>query len=448
MSLSEKLRQIQTNLGLINAQSPFAQEVLKRVHYRFRLDWNYHSHKIEGGTLTRPETRTVMVGNIAVEGKPFRDIAEMNGHDQVVLEVLKMGKGELSLSEKRIKEIHRAIIHPEKEEEKKLTGNWKKDPNEIINYKLEKIDFASPADVPEQMHRLVDRTNAALTRIADQDPKAPHPVVLAADFHIDYLTIHPFFDGNGRTARILSNLLLIACGLPPVIIKEEHKPAYYRLLGDIQAYGGSRDLFYQFFADRVLESLELILLALNGDLPEDEDEIDKDILLLKQELAAKEQVAVPKTWESLLKTVEEGFFPLLEELVSKAGSLQELFHETRHWFYLNRNAAVAYFAEGSDWQQNLLAGLARLKEDSPVPGFHSLGFEMEFRGLTSSLNRPFFAIRLELTLEEYSFVLRGSANKEKRYPYSAAALLADQSDWVKSTVNGLIAEIREASKLP
>jgi Fic family protein len=94
-------------------------ELLKKINYKFRLDWNYYSNSMEGGTLTRDETRSVMVGNIDVKGKPIKDVMEMNGHDEVVLELLKIGIGQSRISEQRIREIHTGIMY-EKIMRKKL----------------------------------------------------------------------------------------------------------------------------------------------------------------------------------------------------------------------------------------------------------------------------------------------------------------------------------------
>jgi len=129
MKYPEILQAIEANQKAIAAFGKFDKEVLDKINYKLRLDWNYYSNRMEGGTLTREETRSVMVGNIDVQGKPLKDVFEMNGHDKVVLEVLKMSTTELSLSERRIKEIHLSIMHEENPENAKLIVNWKIDAN-------------------------------------------------------------------------------------------------------------------------------------------------------------------------------------------------------------------------------------------------------------------------------------------------------------------------------
>jgi len=88
MKLQQILQEIEDNQSKIAEYGKFDDRVLKKINYKLRLDWNYYSNRMEGGTLTREETRSVMVGNIDVNGKPYKDIAEMKGHDSEVNDVL------------------------------------------------------------------------------------------------------------------------------------------------------------------------------------------------------------------------------------------------------------------------------------------------------------------------------------------------------------------------
>lgn len=290
MRFSEQLTEIDRLSKLIAERGDFPPDVLKKINYKFRLDWNYYSNSMEGNTLTKEETRGVMMGNLNVENKPLKDVLEMNGHNKVVEEVLLMGKGEKRLSEARIKQIHTGIMYEDDPKMKNLIGVWKTIPNHVINYKNEKFDFASPSEVPDKIHQLLNELNAGIDAIERSDKKAPHPVVLALNFHLEYLNIHPFYDGNGRTARILTNLILISQGLPPLIIKETDKEAYYRYLADIQCYGGNSDLLFSFMAKLLTRSLETILKALNGESIEDPDDLDKEIKLRSKKLSIPDKI--------------------------------------------------------------------------------------------------------------------------------------------------------------
>ena len=264
MSFEDKLQRINELQETINNYGKLPEEVLKKINYKFRLEWNYTSNSMEGNSLTLSETRSVMIGNITVAGKPIKDILEIKKHDDVISDIIKSGKGELSISEKRIKDIHAGIMYEEDPEKRKMIGKWKTSNNYLYNYKNEQIYFVAPADVPERMHQLVNRLNTEQGKILRASSDAPHPAMVAFHFHIDYVTIHPFYDGNGRTSRILTNLILIAYGFPPIYIKERERNAYYQYLADIQGYGGSPDVFYEYMADLLIRSQQLVLDAIEG----------------------------------------------------------------------------------------------------------------------------------------------------------------------------------------
>lgn len=296
MELPEHLQRIVELQARIVASGPLSPEAKRKLDYRFRLDWNYHSNVMEGSSLTQQETRSIMMGNVTVNGKPIKDVMEMQGHDKYVFQLLGMAKGDLHLSETRIREAHRAIVHEDDPAKQEQVGQWKSEGNYLFNFKGERFDFLSPAEVPDAMHRLLDRTKADIERIERQAKDAPHPVILAFRFHLDYVTIHPFHDGNGRTARIFSNLLLMRFGYPPVVIHVEEKEVYNRYLAEVQAYGASPDLFFGFMAERLIRAQELVIDAIEGRSLEDEDDLAKrtELLFIQAEskrLTAEQQKA-------------------------------------------------------------------------------------------------------------------------------------------------------------
>jgi Fic family protein len=264
MSYLEKIQQIDSLQAAIQAHGPISLELLNKINYKLRLEWNYTSNSMEGNSLTKRETRTVMVGVINVQDKPLKDIIEIRNHDKVISTVMKMGKAELNVSESRIREIHKGIMYEEDPEKMKYAGQWKNVDNYMINFEGERYDFVPHAEVGERMHQLINWLNSEKEKIERSKPNITHPVILALKFHIDYLTIHPFYDGNGRTARILSNLILISYGFPPFYINDNEKQNYYRYLTDIQSNGGEPDLFYEFMAGLILRSLQITADAIEG----------------------------------------------------------------------------------------------------------------------------------------------------------------------------------------
>jgi Fic family protein len=263
-SLAQIWSSIETLQAQIQACGTLTPEVLRKIEYRFRLECNYFSNRQEGGTLTRRETRSVMIDNITVTGKPLREIREMHGHDQAMIEILRVGKGEVNLSEKRIKAFHRLIVHYPEQESLEKTGEWKRQANEIINERGEKHSFLPPDEVPDAMHALLNWLNASLDQTKRARPAAMHPLEIAFTFHYRFLAIHPFADGNGRTARLLSNLILVAMGYPPFYINDDDKKQYNRYLSDIQGYGGSPNLLMEWMGGLVARSMQLLLDIIEG----------------------------------------------------------------------------------------------------------------------------------------------------------------------------------------
>ena len=335
-TISDKLKQIETLRHQIEAHGKLPDETLRRIEYRFRLECNYYSNRQEGGTLTRQETRTVMTGIITIEGKPLSDVREMQEHDKTMLEIMRIGQGEVNISEKRIKDIHRAIIMEEDPEKQKQVGEWKQGHNEIINWKGEKFSFTPPGEVPEAMHLLLNWLNGELEKVQRSDKNGIHPAVLAFEFHHRFLTIHPFHDGNGRTARLLSNLILVANGYPPFYINDEEKENYNRYLADIQGYGGDPDLFVEFMLGLLQRSLQLTLDVIEGREVEDDDDWAKKLRLLKANLSVEEDVKTERSVQAIESILSGSIVPLIKVLFERLKEFDDLFAQKKVTFWIDR----------------------------------------------------------------------------------------------------------------
>ncbi len=455
MELQDLLSQIDDNKERIDAAGKFNDDLLNKIQYKFRLDWNYFSNKMEGGTLTRQETRSVMVGNITVGGKPIKDVMEMKGHDIVVSDILKIGKGELKISEKRIKDIHSAIMHEDSPKRARLIGKWKEKPNEVINYKGEKITFAKPAEVAEKIHELLNRTNSRVDSFFKSSGTDLHPLIIASDFHLDYVTIHPFYDGNGRTTRILTNLILISCGYPPIIIKEDDKTTYYQYLADIQVYGGDRNLFYEFMADKLILSQKLVLDAMEGKGIEEADDVKKEIELLKKQLANKDFTKSPINIYNAFQNVEKEVWKKIQETLK---SFDEFFSESKTWHYVNHREE-----DYGTRVVNTLAALTFTREESNKPkdpkifGYNiyendikTISWQHNKLGLKGATKKSQFEISLVLDLFQDYYKLSLSLNNNslftEKYSYSLFAD-TDSVDSLKNILGkAMIHAIKENTK--
>lgn len=312
-------------------------EQKKKINYKFRLEWNFNSNSMEGNTLTIEETRSVMIGNLTVNDKPLKDVLEMQGHDQVITEILRIGKGELRLSEKRICEIHSAIMHEEDETKKDKIGRWKVEPNMIYNSKGERYDFVAPEEVPDKIHNLLNKTNASIDAINANKKNAPHPIDVAMEFHLEYLDIHPFYDGNGRTARILTNLILISLGYNPFWINEKDRTIYYNYISDIQGYGGSKELFFEYCAGLIERSEQLVLKAIQDIDIEEEDDLQKEISIIKRQLKGEKFTKSPKNIYAIFQFINTDVWQPLSIIMNQ---FNDLFSESKTKHLVNRQNEI------------------------------------------------------------------------------------------------------------
>jgi Fic family protein len=400
MSYTEKLKIIDLLQQEINKQGALSTEVKKQINYRFSLDWNYYSNSMEGNTLTKDETRSVMVGNITVGGKPIKDVMEMEGHNHVISEIIRIGKGDARLSEKRIKDIHKGIMYAATPAEKKKIGEWKLKSNFVKNYKGKDFYFTAPEDVPEEIHRLLNKTNAEIDSIVAKKKTAPHPVSVALDFHLKYVSIHPFFDGNGRTSRILCNLILISFGYPPFVIKEDERENYYRYLADIQSEGGDPDLLYEFMADLIIRSQKIVLDAIAGkDISAPED-FDKEIELLKR-LQNPPKEVIKKSKKVMQEILKEVYFPLILETDKHLSKLNKLF-KSHHWAYFPEPQPPKYgipMMPEIDTLRNVIQKLYTVTEEkeSSYHGFKAVYWLMDYNDQDEFSLEVSFKIRFSET---------------------------------------------------
>ncbi|TVQ51073.1 MAG: Fic family protein [Saprospirales bacterium] len=445
MSYLEKKNQIDLLKKKIESFGELPIEVKNKINYKFRLDWNFYSNNMEGNTLTMPETRSVMVGNVSVYGKPIKDLLEMKGHDKLITEILDIGKGKVRLSEKRIRDIHEAIMYEDSTELKSRIGKWKEVSNHIINYKNEKIHFANPHDVPELIHDLLNKTNAAIDRIFMDKKDAPHPIDVALRFHLDYLTIHPFYDGNGRTARILTNLLLISFGYPPFWIKTSERDVYFRYLSDVQAYGGDDNLLFEFLSDLIIRSQKLVLDAIEGKDIGEEADLDKEIALIKAQLKGDDQLTTKATAQEIHKVLENNIFPLLEMFEQKMEHLKEFFLETdRKISYNCHGESERMVGSGeSKWQelkQNWFAKQIK-GENKKLDNFH---YYFGLKGFKKTVEAKSIWVEVNILFHGYNYSIEmiSSDRHHFQFPYEQKWDNAEIQSMVVLLVREVLGQIK------
>ena len=233
--------EIDTLQKQLNDLRPLPPSTLKSLHEQLVLEWTYHSNAIEGNTLTLKETKVVLEG-ITIGGKSMQEHFEAINHKEAIEYVEAIIAHQEPLSEHVIKSLHQLIL-------KNI------DANNAGVYRQENVLIAGAEHTPPE-HILVPEQMAIL--VANYPQFAGHPVARAARLHSDFVKIHPFVDGNGRTARLLMNLDLMKSGFQPVIIKAEHRLAYYEALDKAHTQGLLDD-FLQLLVELEKEAIERIL---------------------------------------------------------------------------------------------------------------------------------------------------------------------------------------------
>lgn len=194
----------------LDRRRPLTQGELKRLRDEFLVEYTYHSNAIEGNTLTLQETALVLEG-VTIDRKPLKDHLEAVGHRDAFLYVQELVQNHTPFSEQVIRQIHTLVLMDRPEDR----GIYRRIPVRIMGA------FHTPPDpvlVPEQMEQLV-AAFAAKSRL--------HPIFRAALFHLQFEGIHPFVDGNGRTGRLILNLMLMQAGYPPINVKYGDRKRYY-----------------------------------------------------------------------------------------------------------------------------------------------------------------------------------------------------------------------------
>lgn len=233
--------------SIIDSRRPFSTNMVKRLQEKLIVEWTYNSNAIEGNTLTLSETRVVLENGITVKGKPLKDHLETINHKAAIEFIEELVRKDGVLTEYVIKSIHYLIL---KEIDSGNAGKYREENVLISGAKHTPPMFAS---IPFEMQKLIERYYSW---------KDLHPVVKACYLHGEFVKIHPFVDGNGRTARLLLNFELLKNGYPAVVIKNENRAEYYDALDKAHTTNDYAD-FVKMICGLLNESEDDYLFLLN-----------------------------------------------------------------------------------------------------------------------------------------------------------------------------------------
>jgi Fic family protein len=213
---NKMLARLTQQKAVLDSHRPIQDFRIARIREALALEWTYNSNSIEGNTLTLLETQVVIEDGLTVSGKSLREHFEAVNHHEAIAFVRELAQPGYTLHKRDILYIHAIVLD---KIDKRIAGRIRDG-----NVRITGASFTPPdaLQVEEQLQELIDWYHNEGAQL--------HAVVRASIFHHRLVWIHPFFDGNGRTARLVFNLLLMSEGYPPAIILTVDRKKYYTAL--------------------------------------------------------------------------------------------------------------------------------------------------------------------------------------------------------------------------
>lgn len=227
---------IENKLEMLRRKRPLTQGEIERLNEEFLTEYTYNSNAIEGNTLTLRETDMVLRG-LTINQKSLKEHLEAIGHKEAFEYVRQLVGENTPISEKVIKDIHYLVLADKKEDR----GVYRRVPVRIMGAVHEPVQ---PYLIVPKMEELLQQYKNSREDI----------VTRLARFHIEFESIHPFIDGNGRVGRLLVNLELMKEGYPPLDIKFTDRLKYYEAFDEYHAknnISAMADMFARYLNQRL-----------------------------------------------------------------------------------------------------------------------------------------------------------------------------------------------------
>ena len=211
-NLAERLEK---KLSKLNSLRPLPKQTLESLRKKFEVEMTYNSNAIEGNRLTLKETYLVLERGLTIGGRSMKEHLEATNHKEAIKAMEEMVKDK-RISEMDILNLHAVILDKIKPE---WAGFYRNGPVAIT---LAKHRPPSYKEVPKLMKEVIDLLNKKVS--------GTKAVEVASEIHHKVTFIHPFWDGNGRLARLLMNIKLMQAGFPPTILRRQERVSYYNAL--------------------------------------------------------------------------------------------------------------------------------------------------------------------------------------------------------------------------
>ncbi len=236
---------LQTKKQQLDALRPLPTSTVQRLREQVNIEWIYNSNAIEGSTLTLRETMLILETGLTIGGKSLREHFEVLNHRDAIEYVESLAVTDVILSPLHVREIHQFV----------LKGI---DDENAGQYRRLLVRIAGARHQPPEAWQVPALMDEWVNWLRNESSDF-HPVPRAAMLHHRLVSIHPFIDGNGRTARLVMNLMLMQAGYPPTIILRINRRQYYQAL--VRADSGDLRPFINFVGRAVERSLTLYLEA-------------------------------------------------------------------------------------------------------------------------------------------------------------------------------------------
>ncbi len=263
-----------------NALQPLSERDREMLSRRFTIDFNYNSNHIEGNTLTYGQTEILLLFGKIIGEANAKDVQEMTASNAGLRMMTEEAKlRDIPLTQNFIRALHKTLLREDYTVYSNLpggrttsytihAGEYKTRPNSVITRYGNRFEYASPEETQALMTDLVNWYNEA-----EHSGKFT-PVELAALFHYRYIRIHPFEDGNGRIARLMTNYILTRHDYPMIVVRSRKKNEYLEALHktdltvgaspSLGAHASKRDIqqfltyFSRLFVDEVTYSIRFL----------------------------------------------------------------------------------------------------------------------------------------------------------------------------------------------
>ncbi len=241
--------------NMLNKARPLPKIAVQKIKEALSVEWTYNSNSIEGNSLTLQETYVVLNDGMTVKGKSLKEHFEINNHHKALDYLYQIVEQKQQLNCSSILDIHRFMLN---NIEDLYAGRLRNG-----GVRIQGANFVPPnaLKVSDLLDELIEYVNT--------NPQQLNVIELATVFHHQFVWIHPFFDGNGRTVRLAMNLILLNAGFPPAIILRNDRKKYYAALNS--ANNGNYSKLMLLMCQALERSLNIYINALPDSTQEYEE---------------------------------------------------------------------------------------------------------------------------------------------------------------------------------